>query len=358
MTFDPSSDCYQHPPKSVVDIVAASPEPSVILSPNGRHMLMIEFEAMPDLADLARPMHRLAGLRIDPQANTLFRSSYRTGLLYQPVELEEAKQPSATRVKIETDSQGPPKIGTVKWSHNNHDFVFTRLTPEGTSLYAADIETLCPRLIHPRFAGVLNDIDWMPDGKHLVFSVVPENSSPPLEPTSPTGPRIQHSDGETSPTRTYQDLLKNPYDEDLFAHHVTTEVLIADVQGKVVQRWAADMYADVSPAPDGIHFLVTRLKRPFSYLLTWHQFAMTADIFSISGDTICQIADIQLAENIPIEGVRTEPRMIHWMSSRPASLCYTTALDKGDPNNEADFRDQVWVAEAPFGLRAPPPLSP
>lgn len=115
------------------------------------------------------------------------------------------------------------------------------------------------------------------------------------------------------------------------------------------------MYADVSPAPDGNHMLVTRLKKPFSYLLTYHQFAMDVDVCTVEGNIICQVADIPVAENIPIEGVRTQPRMVHWMSSRSASVCYTTALDGGDPNQPADFRDQVWITEAPFS-DAPKPL--
>ena len=36
------------------------------------------------------------------------------------------------------------------------------------------------------------------------------------------------------------------------------------------------------------------------------------------------------------------------MSSRPATVCYSTALDGGDPNQEAAFRDRVFQIAAPF----------
>ena len=313
-------------------------------------MLLIEFDAMPDIEDLARPMDRLAGLRIDPQANTLFRSNYRKGILYQATS-PESVQPQ--RIKIDNGisnatATNSPKIGFVKWSHDSQNFVFTVLTPYGTSLYSANIDSLTPQLIHSRFSGVLNDLNWMPDGKHIVFSVVPENHSPPPIPTAPLGPRILESSGDTSPTRTYQDLLKTPHDEELFQYHATTEIVIADLAGVVTQRWQPDMYADVSPSPAGDYMLVTRLKNSFSYLLTYRQFPMSVDVCDLSGKSICRIADIPMAENIPIEGVRSEPRMIHWMSSRDAAICYTTALDGGDPNEKAEFRDQVWMTEAPF----------
>jgi len=355
-----SADGYRRPPQSVTDIINAQPEPSVIISPDGRAMLLIEFDAMPDISDLARPMDCLAGLRIDPHANTLFRSSYRNGLLYQPInpsqdnaDLDPAQESVPHRIEFNDSlknlaGEANPKIGSVKWSHNSHDFVFTVLTEQGTALYSADVDTLTAKLVHPRFSSVLNGLQWMPDGKHLIFSIVPENHERPPAPSSPIGPRIQESAGDTSPTRTYQDLLRTPHDEELFEFHATTEIVIASIDGEIVQRWPRGMYADVSPAPDGEHILVTQLKKPFSYLLTYHQFAMDVDVCNVAGEQICQIADIPVAENIPIEGVRTEARLIHWMSSRDASVCYTIALDGGDPNQTADFRDQVWISEAPF----------
>jgi dipeptidyl aminopeptidase/acylaminoacyl peptidase len=371
------NDGYQLPPKPIVDIIDAPPEPSVLISPDGRHMLLIKRDALPDIADLARPMDRLAGLRIDPQSNTRFQSAYRRGLLYQRI--ATALQNPGTQVAEKITAQPQPidvarlllkptdapdekhepvqpKIGLVKWSHNNHNFVFTLLTSQGTALYAADVDRLLPTLIHPNISRVLNGVNWMPCGTQVVFSAVPEHHRKPVAPVAPIGPRIQQSTGETSPTRTYQDLLKTPYDEELFQFYATTETVIADVSGVVLHRWPPAMYANVSPAPDGVHFLVKRLKRPFSYLLNWYQFAMTVDVFSVHGKRLCQIADIPVAENIPIEGVRTQPRMIHWMSSRPSTVCYTVALDGGDPNAVADFRDHVFIVEGPFDAhRCPTP---
>lgn len=196
---------YRLPPKSVTDIINAPPEPSVIISPDGQKMLQIESDAMPDIADLARPMLRLAGLRIDPHANTLFRAHYRKGLLLQTVTSAAPQdailsKPQLDPVRVDLGSPAP-RIGLVKWSHNSYDFAFTVLTDQGTALYTANIDDLKPRLVHARFSSVLNGLQWMPNGKSLVFSVVPENRTPPSEQAVPTGPRIEESWGNTSPTR-------------------------------------------------------------------------------------------------------------------------------------------------------------
>jgi hypothetical protein len=67
---------YRLPPQEVVDIIAAPPEPMVSISPDGEWLLLIDREAMPSIADMARRQLRLAGIRIDPAANGLFRTDY------------------------------------------------------------------------------------------------------------------------------------------------------------------------------------------------------------------------------------------------------------------------------------------
>ena len=71
---------YQLPPKEVVDIIDARPEPSVSWSPDGKWMLLLERDAMPGIADVARRRLQLAGMRIDPIANGRFQLSYTRGL--------------------------------------------------------------------------------------------------------------------------------------------------------------------------------------------------------------------------------------------------------------------------------------
>ena len=55
-----------------------------------------------------------------------------------------------------------------------------------------------------------------------------------------------------------------------------------------------------------------------------------------------------MAENIPIEGVRTGPRNVQWKPVEPATLIWAEALDGGDPNKEAEHRDRIMVCRMPF----------
>ena len=65
----PSTSGYQLPPKAIVDILDAAPTPTVIVSPNRQTVALLERKSMPGIADLAEPIHRLAGARINPVTN-------------------------------------------------------------------------------------------------------------------------------------------------------------------------------------------------------------------------------------------------------------------------------------------------
>ena len=60
---------YQKAPQPISDILSARPTPLVQLSPNGKWLLAADRLANPPVADLAQPMLRLAGLRINPATN-------------------------------------------------------------------------------------------------------------------------------------------------------------------------------------------------------------------------------------------------------------------------------------------------
>jgi hypothetical protein len=65
-----AQQAYKLPPKEVVDILDAPPTPLVSESPTGNLLAPIEYEPTPAIADLARPILRIAGSRITPANNS------------------------------------------------------------------------------------------------------------------------------------------------------------------------------------------------------------------------------------------------------------------------------------------------
>src|ERR1051326_3718971 len=60
---------YLKPPAVVEQILDAPQLPALVLSPDGKTALLAEPTPAPAIADLAQPMLRLAGLRINPNTN-------------------------------------------------------------------------------------------------------------------------------------------------------------------------------------------------------------------------------------------------------------------------------------------------
>src|SRR5918999_3118617 len=80
LAADPASAQYQVPPKEIVDILDAPPLPTAAVSPSRQVMALLERPSMPPIADLAQPMLRLAGLRINPRTNGPHRAQTLRGI--------------------------------------------------------------------------------------------------------------------------------------------------------------------------------------------------------------------------------------------------------------------------------------
>ena len=339
-----SQESYQLPPQEVVDIIDAAPEPAVSFSPNRQHMLLVSRKAMPSIADVSRRMLRLAGMRIDPAANAQFQTIFNNGIAFK-----ELRGKSAVTIPMKDDA----RISLVSWSHLSNAFVFSTVEDDGTSLWLVDCaQPDKPRLLTNSLNTVMTGVEWFPDGKKILVQTVPEDrGDEPVAQSVPTGPRIQESSGNTSPTRTYQDLLQSADDEKLFSYYAESQMVIIDfssqqIQAKTIGETQLTRGAEISP--DGKHILVTTIQKPFSYLMTVGSFPKKIEVWDLDGNSKYLVADVPLEENIPIEGVRTGRRSITWMSGRDATLVWNEALDGGDPNQPAEFRDVYKGIAAPF----------
>src|SRR6185436_790415 len=71
---------YKKPPKEVLDILNAPVTPGISVSPTRDNIILTTGLRYPPLADLAQPMLRLAGRRINPAVNSPHRYQYSVAL--------------------------------------------------------------------------------------------------------------------------------------------------------------------------------------------------------------------------------------------------------------------------------------
>jgi len=195
-----------------------------------------------------------------------------------------------------------------------------------------------------------SDVQWLPDGKSLLITMVKPNRGPaPLEPVVPKGPHVQESLGGAAPVVTHEDMLQNPHDEDLFEFYATSQLALVDVAtAKVTPVGKAGIIESARISPDGKNLLVTTLHRPFSYLHAAREFPKEIEIWDLTGKVLHKVASQPLADRIPINGVATGPRSILWRPTEGATLMWVEALDGGDLKNKVPNRDRLVALKAPF----------
>ncbi len=333
---------YRLPPKEVVDIIDAKPEPGVSFSPNGKWMVLTHRDAMPDIEALGRRMLQLAGTRIDPTANSRFQTDFLRG-----ASLQKTGEKNSISI-VPTNSNN--KISSLSWSHDSRHFAWTQVKENGTELWVASVERPTePRRLTDRLSTVLSDWSFSPDGNSVICTLVPESrGKEPVQNNRPTGPNIQESIGLTSPTRTYQDLLTNCDDENLFEYYATTQAAMIALDGKIKLLGKPSMIVSCEASPDGKLLMIGNLERPFSFLLPYTSFPQEVSIWNLVGEKLKTVARMPLEENIPIEGVPVGPRSIRWAANEDARLFWFEALDSGDPRTKVPQRDRVMSWKAPF----------
>jgi len=336
---------YRMPPKAIADLIDAPVTPNVSIGPDRRWMLIMGRPPLPPISELAQPELRLAGLRINPRTNGPSRHPYYTKLALKHI-----------CDQTEREISGLPddgRISGIMWSPDGGRIALAVTRDTGIELWAAAVaDGRAERPGQLRLnAAYGSTFCWMPDSRTLICKVVPNDRGPaPDAATIPTGPMIQENVGKKAPARTYQDLLQSPHDEALFERCLTSQVVRVSVDGDAVPLNRPGLIRRAEPSPSGQYILVETIRRPFSYLVPVERFGRSVEIWDLEGDVVHHVADLPLAEDVPIafDAVRRGPRSFAWRADAPATLHWTEAQDDGDPKAEADVRDQVYMLAAPF----------
>jgi dipeptidyl aminopeptidase/acylaminoacyl peptidase len=335
---------YRKPPREVLAVLDAPVTPLISISPTREQMLLATGVRYPPINDLAQPVLRIAGVRINPATNGRYLAPYFVALSLKRVGDSGAE----TKVQLPPGAQ----VSLPQWSPDGKHFAFTNTVANGIELWMGESATGRVRKIDGVMVNAAygDPVQWMPDNRTLLVQLVPGSRaklSP--APSVPREPNIQESSGKAAPVRTYQDLLKTPYDEELFDYYATAQLALIDAQtGKATNLGTPAVYDNTAPAPDGQHLLVARIKRPYSYLHPANDFPKEVEVWDRRGKLIHKVANLPLQDQVPIDGVPTGPRAYNWRPTEPATLVWIEALDEGDPKKKVAHRDRVLMLKAPF----------
>jgi dipeptidyl aminopeptidase/acylaminoacyl peptidase len=328
---------YQAPPKDIQDLVLAKPTPSVSIDDKGEWMLMLERSDFPTIDELSQPELRIAGLRINPNNFSPSRSGSSTD-----IQIKNIKTGKVFSI------QGLPQdlhASSIQWSPDGSKFAFTQTSNTEVNLYVVDIATQKATKVNstPLNAVLGGAYQW--NGNNgLLYKTIVANKPLTAKAGAPTGPIVQENLGKAAASRTYQDLIKNPYDEALFEYYGTAQLVKNDLTKETPIGQPA-IYRSISLSPDKKFILTTTIDKPFSYLVPAFGFPHTVSVIDLDGKLVKSLAKNPTSEGQPIgfDDVVTFPRGYDWRNDEPSTITYVQALDNGLGRKKAEYRDALYA---------------
>jgi len=341
---------YQQPDKAILDLVDVPLAPSVLMDDAKENMVLLYRDAYKSIEELSRQEMRLGGLRIDPATNIGSRTTYYNKVAVRAVSGQKT-------LKEVTGLPARPKLGNLSWSPDQQKIAMTHTASEGVEIWLLDVATAIATQLTdasktPLNANLRDVINWAEDGKSMLVKLLPDSRKALIDGATavPTGPTISTADGKKAQNRTYQDLLKNPNDEHNFEQLALSTIVRLSLDGTQTPFLPTAMYRSVNFSPDGEYVMVSRVERPFSYIVPYSRFPTVTTVYDRTGKMVSVVNEAPLEEVRPQGFMSTSKgrRSMNWRSDRPHSLVYVEALDEGDPAKEVEFRDEVFQLEAPF----------
>ncbi|NQT11689.1 MAG: S9 family peptidase [Planctomycetes bacterium] len=333
---------WQTPPKEVMEVLHAPQLPSVWTAPTGAHLLRADRVTYPPVAELAAPMHKLAGIRVDPVVSNIQGRHGATS-----PRLVEVDSGAETPLDLPKDAE----VHRVSWTADGQRFALTTRHADHMGVWVGSVEGDLRKIENVAVNQLLGTgVRWLPDQQRLLVRRIPKRGPAPKPPAIPTGPEILEGTGaKARSTYEARNLLETAHDDALFEYYATSELVVVDpAKGEVKPLGEPAVYATADFSPDGTLLFVHRLVGPWSHAVPWWRFASELEVWDSNAELVANIASLPLADEVPIHGVPLGPRGVSWRATAPHTLYWVEALDGGNPVAEAPHRDRLMRLDAPF----------
>ena len=341
-TFQENTSTWQSPDEDILNILYAPQSPKISLSPSKTHMILTDRIVYPSLAELAAPMLKLAGTRVNPKNN--YYHGRHGGINPRIVTIKNGKE-------TQLDLPANAEIFSTNWTVDGKRFALSVGFEDRIELWIGDVNGNVAKIPNIVLNPLMDQaVRWFPNQEKLLLRVINDRGPAPEKSNIPSGPKILEDAG-ASARSTYEarNLLETSFDDDLFTYYTQSELVIYDTkskQQKVIGPSAT--YTNSSISPDGKYVLIKRLKKPWSHEVGWWRFAHDIEVIDLNGNLIKTVANQPLANEVPNRGVITGPRNVNWQPTAGHTLFWREALDGGNPLSKVDFRDKLVKWQAPF----------
>src|SRR2546421_9508677 len=124
-----AAEPYRKPSKAIIDALNSPMTPTLTVNPTRDFAMQGQPVRYPPIAEMAQPMLRIAGMRINPKTNGLHNTTFESSLMLRKI-------PEGTEIKV--DLPPSPKLTPGAWSPDAKNFAFTNTTANGIELWIGD----------------------------------------------------------------------------------------------------------------------------------------------------------------------------------------------------------------------------
>ena len=341
--FGQDANDYQKPPQEIADLLLAKPTPQIRVDGKAEWMLQVSRNSYPTVEELGQPESRIAGLRINPLNYALSRQVYSNQM-----ELKNLTSKATFAIK------GLPKnlnASSITWSPSESKIAFLQTEFDRVDLYVLDVASKTAKRVNSRPINAIlgNSFEWVNDNTLIYKAALTPANQAPKKAITPKGPTIQETAGKSAPRPTFQDLIKSPYDEQLFAFFATSQ-LVVNRNGVDQLIGKPELINSFQLSPNKAYLLTRVIQKPFSYVVPAYGFPTTVRVQDLTGRVLKVVAELPSSESAPAgnDNVQNVARGFDWRDDEPSTLVYAMPLDSGLIKKPVEYHDAVYALQAPF----------
>ena len=297
---------YVMPPPELAAAVLAPREMNLTLtnpSPDRKWFIDEIGDGPVPMTIFGRPFDELGGVFIDWKANRQRAMTRRN-----TVGLQIISSADGSRKTLGTPAG--MRVTNARWTPDSTGIIYVTLNDDGTYLWITDLATNKPRQITKSSAltTFVTNYELINGGKQAVMVFPPDGRSVrPTAPPVPAGPELSISmDADRNRLRTFPSLMKTPYDQALLEYHATGQIGIVDLAtGAITKFGKPAMITAVDLSPDGKYARVTRMTKPFSYIVPVSSFGSIEEVWDASGTALAELSKRNL--NLGVQATPTDP---------------------------------------------------
>ena len=346
-----SDSVYQLPCERIVEIFDRPLHPLVSVLHGQDKMMSYDLSIYIPLEWLAQEVVHYGEINIYSRSRSRPRVNFHSGIHVVDISsatkgLEETSFHS-TRLDLPKNSA----FGGGMPSFSGHALFTIEYLYDRMVLWHVDTSTYETRvLLDGGLTQVTNSVaSWFPDNVNLLVSLIPENmEKPELASNVPTGPIIRETTGRESRIITRPNLIQDSHEEALFEYYATTQLgVLNTITGELRRIGSPGVITSTLVSPNSRFVLVHEHIKPFSKTVAYWHFPSRWYVYDLVENR--EIELVRHPQAVPQFGrVQTGKRWFSWHPLMDASLIYVEALDGGESNAPATYRDDIRLLNHPF----------